>query len=125
MMKRMLLAAAAVATLATISFTAAPAEAKVVIYGGVPYHGYAVAPHWRYYYGRGWYDPYQYNYVQPSKMSCGLNAILMGIGFCKCNIGSNSVVEQQSIFKYHCNSTTQLRQTQLANIDAIECDAAR
>ena len=67
MMKRMLLAAAAVATLATISFTAAPAEAKVVIYGGVPYHGYAVAPHWRYYYGRGWYDPYQYNYVQPGK----------------------------------------------------------
>ena len=60
MMKRMLLAAAAVATLATMSFTAAPAEARVVIYGGVPYHGYAVAPHWRYYYGRGWYAPYQY-----------------------------------------------------------------
>jgi hypothetical protein len=71
MMKRMLLAAAAVATLATMSFTVAPAEARVVIYGGVPYHSYAVAPHWRYYYGRGWYDPYQYNYVQPSKMSCG------------------------------------------------------
>ena len=47
MMKRMLLAAAAVATLATMSFTVAPAEARVVIYGGVPYHSYAVAPHWR------------------------------------------------------------------------------
>jgi len=71
MMKRMLLAAAVFAALAGASFTAPPAEAKVYIYGGVPYHPYAVAPHWRYYYGRGWYDPYAYSYVQPMKMTCG------------------------------------------------------
>lgn len=72
MMKRMLLAAAAAATLATaMTFTAPAAEARVYIYGGVPYYGYAREPHWRYYYGRGWYDPYQYNYVQPGKMTCG------------------------------------------------------
>lgn len=72
MMKRMLLAVAAVAVLATAGVvTAPPAEAKVYIYGGVPYHPYAVAPHWRYYYGRGWYDPYAYNYVQPARMTCG------------------------------------------------------
>jgi opacity protein-like surface antigen len=72
MMKRMLLAAAGLATLATMAITAAPpAEAKVYVYGGVPYYGYAVAPHWRYYHGRGWYDPYAYSYVQPMKMTCG------------------------------------------------------
>lgn len=71
MMKRMMLAAAALATLATMSFTATPAEAKVYVYGGVPYYGYPVAPHWRYYNGRGWYDPYRYDYIQPGKMSCG------------------------------------------------------
>lgn len=71
MMKRMLLAVAAVAALSTMTLTAPPAEARVVVYGGVPYYGYPVAPHWRYYYGRGWYDPYQYGYVQPGKMSCG------------------------------------------------------
>jgi len=72
MMKRMLLAAASLATLAAIAVTAAPpAEAKVYVYGGVPYYGYAVQPHWRYYSGRGWYDPYAYNYVQPAWMSCG------------------------------------------------------
>lgn len=72
MMKRLVLAAAALATLAAAAITAAPqAEARVIIYGGVPYYGYPVAPHWRYYYGRGWYDPYQYNYVQPGKMTCG------------------------------------------------------
>lgn len=77
MMKRMMLAAAAMATLATMAFTAPPAEAKAYIYMGVPYYGYQVAPHWRYYGGRGWYDPYKYNYVQPmpgpayGKMSCG------------------------------------------------------
>ncbi len=72
MMKRMLLAAAGLATLATMAVTAAPpAEARVYVYGGVPYYGYAVAPHWRYYYGRGWYDPYAYSYVQPAWMTCG------------------------------------------------------
>ena len=71
MMKRMLLAAAALATLASMSFTATPAEARVYVYGGVPYYGYAMQPHYRYYYGRGWYDPYAYNYVQPAWMTCG------------------------------------------------------
>lgn len=74
MMKRMMLAAAALAALGSMVFTAVPAEAKVYLYMGVPYYGYQVAPHWRYYGGRGWYDPYQYNYVQPGyvgKMSCG------------------------------------------------------
>jgi|GEM_PF-3627962 len=73
MMKRMLLVAAAFAALTTAGMVTAPqpAEARVVVYGGVPYHPYAVAPHWRYYYGRGWYDPYAYSYVQPNRMSCG------------------------------------------------------
>lgn len=74
-MKRMMIAAAAMATFAAMAFTAVPAEAKAYIYMGVPYYGYQVAPHWRYYGGRGWYDPYKYNYVQPGygggKMSCG------------------------------------------------------
>lgn len=70
MMKRMLLALAATATIATMGFTAAPAQAAFYVYGGVPYYGYPAAPTWRYYYGRGWYDPYKYSYVQPYKMNC-------------------------------------------------------
>lgn len=70
MMKSMMLAAAGVA-LAAMAFTAVPAEAKVNVYVGVPYYAYPVAPHWRYYYGRGWYDPYRYNYIQPGRLSCG------------------------------------------------------
>lgn len=73
MIRKMLLVAAAFAALTTAGMVTAPqpAEARVVIYGGVPYHPYPVAPHWRYYYGRGWYDPWAYNYVQPMRMSCG------------------------------------------------------
>ncbi|WP_421696469.1 hypothetical protein [Aestuariivirga sp.] len=71
MLKRTMLAMAAAAAMAVMSFAAEPAEARVNVYLGVPYYGYQVAPHWRYYNGRGWYDPYAYSNVQPGKLSCG------------------------------------------------------
>jgi hypothetical protein len=44
------------------------AEAKVVVYFGVPYHDYRVGPDYRFRDGYGWYRP---GFVNRGRLSCG------------------------------------------------------
>jgi hypothetical protein len=61
-------------TLALAAFTvAAPAEADVRVYLGVPFHPYQVGPGWRYYDGYGWYDYGRYGEFRPyyrNRLTC-------------------------------------------------------
>ena len=68
-MKSLFLATALVASLAF--GLPSEAEAKVVIYFGMPHYSYQPGPDYRYRDGYGWYQPNRVGFLGRARLSCG------------------------------------------------------